>query len=131
MNDKSNQSLSVTPPVAERVIVLASAASAARLQLPHEWRGWVTVQAEGCSAHVLFGGAAVVVNPTATTTLDGEEVDVFDGGEGQFIPEDSSLPVNLDEIRVGPTDEIFLSHQESATGGYLRVILSSGGAALS
>lgn len=132
MTDKLNKSASVTPPLSgKNTIVLGSGTSSRRIKIPESWKGWITIQADGCEAWVSFGGSTITAAPSATSTITSDELASNGTGECQHIPEDTSLPVNLDEIEKGPKDRIYLADIESATGGYLRIIRSSGRVSLS
>lgn len=126
MSDKANKSLSVTPPVGgKNTIVLPSSTSSARLRLPAAWRGaWITVQADGADAYVSFGDSAVIVSETAVSTVAAEEVTAHGAGECQKVADGGERPFNLSEL--AGVGALYLAHKESASGGYLRLIRSSG-----
>lgn len=128
MSAESAKAAAVTPPVAEaqNVIVRATVTSAERIQIPDAWRKvGVTLQAEGADVYVIFGDSTVAADNTATSTLTGEEVTAYDGGECIMIPDGSERYCDLSQIdRHGQA--VYLSHIASATGGYVRVWRSTG-----
>jgi hypothetical protein len=127
----STKASSPTPPVGgTNTIVLASATSSGRVRIPDAWLGsFVTIQADGVKAWVAFGGIAVEVDETDVSTVDGSTFAVTASGtwECQMVPENGSIDVNTAELLRTPIGEaVYMSHKSSATGGYVRLIRSSG-----
>lgn len=119
----------VKPPRLESdVVVLASATSSGRLRIPASWLGsYITVQAEGADVYVGFStDASAAVDRTATTTVT-SEVPNFPATLPQRIPNGSQADFDLSLLEPLSAGQFWrLVHISSATGGYIRIIRSSG-----
>lgn len=124
----------VTPPYeSKNLIVLASSASSSRVKLPASWRrSIITIQAEGVDLWVCFGGTSASAVKTAVTTLTSEAPSAQAAGLCQYIPAGQQRDFDLSLIvakNPGNTSDIVntrLAWIASATGGYVRIIRSSG-----
>lgn len=131
MSDKINQASSPTPPVrGQNTIVLASGTSSGRVRIPDSWLGsFVTIQADGIKAWIAFGGVAVAADETDVSTVDGSTFEVTATGtdEVMMVPENGQVDVNTAEfIRLPVGEAVYMAHKSSNTGGYIRLIRSSG-----
>lgn len=125
------RSLSITPPVAGKNLwVLASSASTQKLKLPNSWyRSYLTLQADGVDFWVVFSASSSAdVASNAATTVASEEFTTFEGSEGYKIASGTSENFDLGMLlwEFEDSKEVYMAVIASATGGYLRILRSSG-----
>lgn len=122
----SNRAAAVTPPYEENnVIVLSGNTTAQRVKIPDGWRKeYITVQAIGVNAGVIFGDAAVAADITATTTVT-SEVPAVNATACAYVASGGSRQWDLGQI-VPYTKDLFVSIDCDAVAGTVRLERSSG-----
>lgn len=68
MYEFTRQADYIYPPSVGNVTVTAATTSSVAIPIPSTWRGrYVTFEADGGDAYILFGGSGVVADPTQTS----------------------------------------------------------------
>lgn len=128
-----NAAASIKPPVSGvDTIIIASAASAARVAIPASWRNsYLTIHADGVDLGFAFTtSVSLAVSLSAVTTITSNAVASHGTGECEKLESGLKAHYDLRQLRDPGAGEWYFAHIESATGGFIRLTRSSGQAKL-